>query len=67
MNTLTNSLGDDISPNDYLALLKNSFDHDKKLATYFSQQKDAEKAKLVSERLPLLIKETEELIKQMPK
>ena len=67
MNTLTNSLGDDISPNDYLALLKNTFDHDKKLATYFSQQKDAEKAKLVSERLPLLIKETEELIKQMPK
>ena len=67
MQTLTNSLGDDISPNDYLVLLKTTFEHDKNLATYFSQQKDIEKSKLVSERLPLLIKETEELIKQMPK
>ena len=67
MQNLTNSLGDDISPQDYLALLKTTFDHDKKLVDYFTQQKDAEKSKLVTERLPLILKETEELMKQMPK
>ena len=60
-------MGEDIGPEDYLALLRNTFEHDKKLATYFNQQKDSEKSKLVSERLPLLIKEMEELMKQMPK
>ena len=67
MQNLTNSLGDDISPQDYLTLLKTTFDHDKKLVDYFTQQKDAEKSKLVTERLPLILKETEELMKQMPK
>ena len=66
-NILNDSLGEDIGPQDYLLLLKSTFDHDKKLAAYFNQIKDTEKAKLVSERLPLLIKETEELMKQMPK
>ena len=65
--TLTDALGDEIGPKDYLALLKTTFDHDKKLVAYFTQIKNAEKAKLVSERLPLIIKETEELMKQMPK
>ena len=64
---LTDSLGDEISPQDYLLLLKTTFAHDIKLANYFIQQKETEKSKLVSERLPLIIKETEELMKQMPK
>ena len=63
---LTDALGEDIGPEDYLQLLRNTFEHDKKLATYFNQQKDGEKSKLVSERLPLLFKEMEELMKQMP-
>ena len=66
-NNLNDSLGDDIGPQDYLLLIRSTFEHDKKLATYFNQIKDSEKSKLVSERLPLLIKEMEELMKQMPK
>ena len=66
-NQLNDAMGEDIGPEDYLALIRTSFEHDKKLATYFNQQKDSEKSKLVSERLPLLIKEMEELMKQMPK
>ena len=64
---LENSLGEDISPQDYLALLKVTFDHDKKLADYFKQIGDKEKFILVNERLPLIFKETEDLMKQMPK
>jgi hypothetical protein len=66
-NSLNDALGDEIGPNDYLLLLKTTFEHDKKLASYFAQIKDSEKSKLVSERLPLLFKEMEELMKQMPK
>ena len=66
-NNLSDSLGDDIGPEDYLLLIKSTFEHDKKLASYFNQIKDSEKSILVSERLPLLIKEMEELMKQMPK
>ena len=66
-NSLTEALGDDIGPEDYIQLLRSTFEKDKKLVTYFNQIKDAEKSKLVSERLPLIIKETEELMKQMPK
>jgi hypothetical protein len=65
--TLEESLGDEISPQDYLTLLKVTFDHDKKLAEYFKQIGDKEKFTLVNERLPLIFKETEELMKQMPK
>ena len=65
---LKNSLvGGDISLQDYLALLKTTFDHDKKLADYFKEQEETEKSQLVIERLPLLIKETENLITIMPK
>ena len=67
IQNLNDALGEDIGPQDYLALLKTTFSHDKKLADYFNQEKDTEKSKLVSERLPLIIKETEELMKQMPK
>ena len=62
---LENSLGDEISPKEYLTLLKMTFDHDKKLAEYFKQVGDFKKFELVNERLPLIVNETEELIKQM--
>ena len=62
---LTELLGNSIGPKDYLLLLKINYIHDKKLLSYFNQIKDSEKSELVSERLPLLIKETHELRKQM--
>jgi len=62
---LTELLGDSIGPKDYLLLLKINYIHDKKLLSYFNQIIDSEKSELVSERLPLLIKETKELRKQM--
>jgi hypothetical protein len=65
--SLEESLGEDIGPEDYLTLLKTTFAHDKKLVDYFNQEKDKEKSLLVSERLPLLFQETEELMKQMKK
>ena len=64
---LEEALGDGISPQDYSILLKATFDHDKKLAEYFKQTGDKEKFMLVQERLPLIVKELEELMKQMPK
>ena len=67
LQNLNDSLGDEIGPEDYLVLLRTTFAHDKKLVDYFNQQKDTEKSKLVAERLPLILKETEELMKQMPK
>ena len=65
--TLENSMGDDISPQDYLVLLRTTFEHDKKLAEYFKQKGDKDKFNLVNERLPLIFKEIEELVKSMPK
>ena len=62
---IENALGDEISPQDYSNLLKATFDHDKKLAEYFKQIGDKDKFQLVNERLPLIIKETEELMKEM--
>ena len=67
LQNLNDSLGDDIGPEDYLVLLRTTFARGRKLADYFNQQKDTEKSKLVAERLPLIIKETEELVKKMPK
>ncbi len=67
IQNIENAMGDEITPQDYLALLKVTFDHDKKLAEYFKQIGNKEKFTLVNERLPLIVKETEELLKQMPK
>jgi len=67
MQQLEDSFGDEISPQDYLTLLRITFEHDKKLAEYFKQIKDKEKFDLVNERLPLILKEMEELVKQLPK
>ena len=65
--TLENSMGDDISPQDYLVLLRTTFEHDKKLAEYFKQKGDKDKFTLVNERLPLIFKEIEDFVKQNPK
>ncbi len=67
IQSIENSFGDEISPQDYSALLKVTFDHDKKLLEYFKQTGDKEKYMLVNERVPLIVKELEELMKQMPK
>ena len=67
IQSIENSLGDEISPQDYAALLKVTFEHDKKLLEYFKQTGDKEKYMLVNERVPLIVKELEELMKQMPK
>ncbi len=55
-------MGDQISPEQYLGLIRYQLDHDQKLMKYFEQQKQLEKGKLVGERLPILISEVEELI-----
>ena len=60
-------MGDDISPQDYLVLLRTTFEHDKKLAEYFKQKADKDKFTLVNERLPLIFKEIEDFVKQNPK
>ena len=63
IQTLEDSMGDEISPDDYLTLLKITFDHDKKLAAYFKQVGDKDKFNLVQERLPLIVKEMEDIMK----
>lgn len=59
--SIENSLGEDITSQDYLYLLNVTFQHDKNLAKYFKQIGDEEKFKLVFERLPLIIEEKKEL------
>ena len=67
INSLENSLGSDISPKDYEILLKFTLEHDTKLLEYFEQIGDTKKSMLVCERIPLIVKELEELMKVMPK
>ena len=67
INSLENSLGSDISPKDYEILLKFTLEHDTKLLEYFEQIGDKKKSMLVCERIPLIVKELEELMKVMPK
>ncbi len=45
------------SPEDYLMIMKNQLEKDKKLQQYFTDKGDMAKKQLVSERLPILIKE----------
>ena len=66
IQNIENAMGDEITPQDYLALLKVTFDHDKKLAEYFKQIGNKEKFTLVNERLPLIVKETEEACAKDP-
>lgn len=60
---LTNQMGSgDISPNDYVLIMKNQLDHDQKLLKYFQDKGDNSKAQLVAERIPHLIKELSKMI-----
>ena len=55
-------MGDgDVTPQDYYKLLNQQIIHDKALFTYFKQEKDIEKAKLVAIRIKLMNEEIEEL------
>ena len=55
-------MGDgDVTPQDYYKLLNQQLIHDKNLFTYFKQEKDLEKAKLVAIRIKLMNEEIEEL------
>lgn len=55
-------MGGDLTPELYLNIIRNQLDHDQKLFKYFETQNQLDKAKLVSERIPLLISEINELI-----
>jgi hypothetical protein len=55
-------MGDTITIEAYLGLLKYQFQHDQKLLKYFQDKNEVEKAKLVAERIPLIIAEMEEAI-----
>ena len=57
------SMGDKISPQDYLTLLIVTLKHDKILAEYFKQIGDESKFKLVEERIPIILEEIYELQK----
>ena len=60
-------MGDgEVTPQDYYNLLNQQLTHDKALFTYFKQEKDLEKAKLVAIRIKLMNEEIEEL-KQLMK
>ena len=60
-------MGAEITVNMYLGLLRFQLDHDRKLLKYFQDKKDAERGKLVAERLPILISEIEEVVDYMTK
>lgn len=51
-----------VSPNDYLVIMKNQLEKDQKLLKYFQDKGDNSNAKLVAERIPLLMKEISKLI-----
>ena len=56
-----------ITDTDYLNVMRKQLDHDRKLVQYFTDQKNPDKAKIVNERVPILIKEIEEGIKAIKK
>jgi hypothetical protein len=55
------------SPEDYLMIMKNQLEKDKKLQQYFTDKGDMAKKQLVSERMPILIKEITEGINFLKK
>ncbi len=61
-NLFDQQLGDGISVEDYIVLMKNQLDKDKKLSMYFEQENMLDKAKLVAERMPVMLKELQEAI-----
>jgi hypothetical protein len=61
-NIFEQQLGDSISIQDYIMLMKTQIDKDRKLALYFEQEKMMDKARIVAERIPIIIKELEEAL-----
>lgn len=61
-NIFEQQLGDSISIQDYIMLMKTQIDKDRKLAIYFEQEKMMDKARMVAERIPITIKELEEAL-----
>ena len=64
---LKNALGDTISPQGYVNIMKNQLEHDKLLYFYFVQQNENDKANIVKYRIQILseeLNETEKFIKQ---
>jgi hypothetical protein len=59
-NIFEPQLGETISIQDYIILMKTQIEKDRKLALYFEQEKMIDKAKIVAERIPIIIKELEE-------
>ena len=58
---LEESLGNDISPSDYLNAIKHQLDHDKALYVHFNTSKQLDKAELVKKRIAIMFKEKKEM------
>jgi hypothetical protein len=58
---LEESLGNDISPADYLNGIKHQLDHDKALYIHFNTSKQTDKAELVKKRIGIMLKEKKEM------
>ena len=58
---LEESLGNDISPTDYLNGIKHQLDHDKALYVHFNTSKQTDKAELVKKRIGIMLKEKKEM------
>ena len=58
---LEESLGNDISPSDYLTGIQHQLDHDKALYVHFNTSNQPEKAELVKKRIGIMLKEKKEM------
>ena len=61
-NILENMLGDQISLQQYAAIVKDSIDHHRKLQKYFQDKNEIDKQKIVTERINVLVSEMNEII-----
>ena len=62
---LSEQLGGEISPDEYMAILKPQFDKAKKMSMYFAQNGQKEKSKKLSDRMQILFKEMKGLAEFM--
>jgi hypothetical protein len=61
-NVLESQLGETLSIESYILIMKKQLDKDRKLVQYFEENKMIEQGKKVAERIPLIVKEMEEAI-----
>jgi hypothetical protein len=61
-NVLESQLGESVTIESYVLMMKKQLDKDKRLLAYFEQNKMMEQGKKVAERLPIIVKEMEEAI-----